>query len=78
MSLVFNERVKLLATLLNTAAGASVTVGLFTPLAAAFYDFGGVGARITLPTLVTGFAASLLTATCLHLAAQRILGMMKT
>ena len=38
MSLIHNERTKLLATALNAAAGSSFTVGVLVPIAAAFYN----------------------------------------
>ena len=41
MSLIHNERTKLLALAFNTAATSAFTVGVLAPVAAAFYDFGG-------------------------------------
>ncbi len=40
MSLIHNERTKLLALAFNTAATSAFTVGVLAPVAAAFYDFG--------------------------------------
>jgi hypothetical protein len=40
MSLVHNERVKLLASALNGAASSSFAVGVPAPIAAAFYSVG--------------------------------------
>ena len=40
MSLIHNERTKLLALAFNTAATSAFTVGVLAPVAAAFHDFG--------------------------------------
>ena len=40
VSLVNNERVKLLALVLNAAATSAFTFGVLAPVAAAFYDLG--------------------------------------
>jgi hypothetical protein len=40
MSLIHNERIKLLAVALNTAATSSFAIGVLAPMAAAFYNFG--------------------------------------
>ena len=40
MSLIHNERAKLLALAFNTAATSAFTVGVLAPVAAAFYDLG--------------------------------------
>ncbi len=40
VSLVHNERVKLLALVLNAAATSAFTFGVLAPVAAAFYDLG--------------------------------------
>jgi len=42
MHQIHNERIKLLASLLNTMAGTSVTVGVAAPIAAAFFYHGGI------------------------------------
>jgi predicted Na+-dependent transporter len=55
MSLVHNERVKLLATALNTAGGSSLTVGVLAPVAAAFYNVNAASG-VPLPTIVAGAA----------------------
>jgi len=41
VSLIHNERIKLHAAVLNANAGSSVTVGVFAPIAAAFYSVNG-------------------------------------
>ena len=40
MSLIQNERTKLLALAFNTAATSAFTVGVLAPVATALYDFG--------------------------------------
>ena len=71
MSLIHNERLKLRATLLNTAAGSSFTVGVLAPIAAAYYS----GATTPgLWTIVVGVAMWILTSIVLHLSAVHILG----
>ncbi|ATQ67362.1 MULTISPECIES: hypothetical protein [Methylosinus] len=76
MSLVHNERVKLLAAALNTAAGSSFTVGVLAPVAAAFYNVNAASG-VPLPTIVAGAAIWLFAAAALHLAARRVLGGLK-
>ncbi len=71
-TLVHNERVKLTASALNTAATSSFTVGVVAPIAAALYSFGPtalpVGALVLLAVAWLGAAVAL------HLAAPRVLG----
>lgn len=76
MSLVHNERTKLLAAALNAAAGSSFTVGVLAPIAAAFYNVSG-SSGIPLPTIVVGVAIWFFAAAALHLAARRVLGGLK-
>lgn len=71
MSLIHNERTKLLANALNTAATSSFAVGVLAPLAAAFYNFGA--APVALGTLVLGTCIWLSAAVALHLGARRVL-----
>jgi hypothetical protein len=52
LSLVGNERTKLLANAMNTAATSSFTVGVLAPMAAAFYNVGSTS--VTLKTLILG------------------------
>ena len=72
-----NERVKLLAGLLNTIAASCVTVGLLTPLAALLYDLGGARGALSSGTLLFGIPAYLVCAGLLHLIAQRFLGRLR-
>ncbi len=75
MHTVHNARVQLVATLLNTAAGSSFTVGVAAPIAAAiFYNPGGL--RISL--LVIGVAVWIIIAILLHLGAQLIIGRLRS
>lgn len=71
MSLIQNERIKLLASAFNTAATSSFTVGVLAPLAASFYD---VGAQpFALRSLLLGTLVWFSACVVLHLSAQRIL-----
>ena len=76
MSLIHNERVKLLAGALNAAAGSSFTVGVLAPIAAAFYNVGATSG-VPLPVIVLGAAIWLFTAIVLRLAARHVLGGLK-
>ena len=71
MSIIHNERIKLLARALNTVAVASVVAALIAPavsllLSGAATPGGGWWIAISLAWLVAGAV--------LHLAAQRVLG----
>lgn len=72
MSLVQNERTKLLAAALNTAATSSFTVGVLAPIAAVFYNFGG-SSEVPLSTIVIGAVGWISAAVALHLAARWVL-----
>ena len=72
MSLVHNERTKLLALAFNTAATSAFTVGVLAPVAAAVYD---LGASRQLPKVVIlGAFLWIGASVVLHLAARRVLG----
>lgn len=73
MSLIQNERVKLLANALNSAATSSFAVGVLAPIAAAFYSIGGPP-RVSLTAIILGTIIWLALAIALHLAARRVLG----
>ena len=75
MSLIHNERVKLLALAFNTAATSAFTVGVLAPVAAAFYDFGPT--REGAKTVVVGAVLWIVAAVMLHLAGRRVLGWLK-
>lgn len=63
-NLVHNERTKLFAAALNTAATSSFTVGVLAPVAAAFYGSGLRG--LQLPHLVLGAGGWICLAVVLH------------
>ncbi len=73
MSLIQNERTKLLANALDRASTACLTVGVFAPAAAVFYNLTGNAASnpaiYWVGTFVWLFAAVLL-----HVEARRVLG----
>ena len=77
MSLVSNERIKLSASYLNTAAGGLFTAGFVAPLAATVF---GVSAQTSLSalTLAGGIAIFLLASIALHTCARVILGRLKS
>jgi hypothetical protein len=74
MNLVHNERIKLLASLLNTMAGSSFTVGVAAPVAASF--FYGV-ASLPISAIIGDAMLWLLIAATLHGFAQYLLGALK-
>jgi hypothetical protein len=71
MHTVFNARIQLFATLLNTMAGASFAVGVAAPIAAAFFY-----SSVTVPvhSVVIGAIIWLSAAAALHAFAQITLG----
>ncbi|WP_200290673.1 hypothetical protein [Rhodospirillum rubrum] len=73
MTLIENERTKLLANALDRASTACLAVGVFGPTAATLYNLGD----ITYPRgiiLATGGFIWLSAAVTLHLLARRSLG----
>ena len=75
MSLIHNERTKLLALAFNTAATSAFTVGVLAPAAAAFYDFGT--SRQPSKAVILGAFLWIGASVVLHLAARRVLGWLK-
>jgi len=73
---IFNERLKLTAAALNTAATSSLTVGVLAPLAASFYDVGGTR-FVPLTTLVLGAALWISGVVALHIMARMVLGALR-
>lgn len=69
--LVWNERIKLLANLLNTCAGSCITLWLLAPLAA--YVYTGPQSAVSMWALVAGAPVGVASASVLHLAARRVL-----
>jgi hypothetical protein len=74
MSLVGNERIKLLATMVNTVGTAAIVAGVVTPVVA--YTYGFPGAQPTPFSLLATFSW-LSVGAGLHLVAQAILGLLK-
>jgi len=68
---IHNEQVKLFASALDRAGTAAWTVGVFGPLAAAFFRIQGFNTEL-LPIMV-GTACWALLAIILHIEAQRVL-----
>ena len=77
MSLVANERTKLVANALDRASTACLTVGVATPLAAWFYNIGGFGVTASPVSLAPGIGGWILAAFVLHLIAQLLLRRLK-
>jgi hypothetical protein len=74
MSLIPNERTKLLANALDRASTACFTVGIATPAAGFLYNIGGLREGLGWPILAVGFAGWFSGALALHLIARRALG----
>ena len=77
MSLIENERTKLLANALDRASTASVALGVFAPIATTFFT-GPVTGELGWLKLAVGAAIWLATAVALHLAARLVLGALRT
>jgi len=73
MSLVHNERTKLTAAYLNTAASAFFAAGVVAPLAGAFFGWTGSGSPVSTLTIVFGLTIFLGVSVGLHLAARYVL-----
>jgi hypothetical protein len=71
--LVRNERTKLTAQALNTAATSCFAIGIATPIAGYLYNVSGFRTAIGLGTLVLGIAGWIFAAGGLHLAARYVL-----
>lgn len=76
MSLVHNERTKLLANALDRASTACLTVGVLGPSAAALYGISG-GASIIVPLIAIGSLFWLAASAVLHWLARLVLGRLK-
>ena len=70
MHAIRNARIQLLATLLNTMAGTSFTVGIAAPIAAGIFYGQGVSVR----AVVTGAIVWAVPLVVLHGIAQLVLG----
>ncbi len=73
MSLIHNERTKLTATYLNTAATGFLGAGVVAPLAAAVFGLTGPGSPVSTLTLAIGILIFLAGSVSLHLAARYVL-----
>ncbi|MBV8095991.1 MAG: hypothetical protein JO110_22725, partial [Acetobacteraceae bacterium] len=71
MSLVQNERAKLLANALDRASTGLFVVGVATPAASSLY---GLRPRVGIVFLVVALYVWLFAAFCLHMLARRVLG----
>ncbi len=75
MSLVFNERIRLTASWLNTLATAVVAAGVFAPLAAAFYGLSAMAIdRYLVTVLICGCLSG---GAGLHLIGLLLLGRLR-
>ena len=77
MTLVHNERTKLLANALDRASTACLTVGVLGPAAATLYNLGGTTGHSHDILLVIGSSAWFVATSALHLLARRVLGGLK-
>jgi hypothetical protein len=73
VSAIRNERTKLTATYLNTAAGGLFTAGVVAPLAAAVFGVTEAGGHISALTLAIGVTIFLGASLSLHAAARAVL-----
>ena len=73
MSLVVNERIKLLAGSVDRAATACFTVGIATPLAGYLYNIGDFGALLSRSAFLSIIFGWFLAIVGLHLLARRLL-----
>ena len=76
MSLIDNERTKLLANAFDRLSTACLTVGLLAPTAALVYGVNGIAMQAWVYALSS--AAWFVSAGILHLVAQVILGRLKS
>lgn len=74
MSLIHNERMKYLATLVNTVASATIVAGVIAPLVA--FTYGVPGPAGSAFTIVVSLVW-LFTGAALHYAVRVILGRLK-
>lgn len=73
MSVIDNERTKLLANAFDRASTACFTVGIVTPAAGYAYNIADFGKLFGWPRLALTVAAWLIVAVTLHWIARRIL-----
>jgi hypothetical protein len=73
VSLVDNERIKLLANAFDRASTACFTVGIATPLAGYIYNVSGFRGTIGYGTMAASLAGWFAVAVGLHMFASRLL-----
>ena len=73
MSLIHNERTKLLANALDRAATACFTVGIATPLAGYIYNVSNFRSSVGNDVLMIGLVGWLVASVTLHLAGRLVL-----
>lgn len=73
MSLIHNERTKLLANAFDRASTACFTVGIATPIAGYLYNVASFPDRLSNVRLAIGLVCWLLAAVALHFMARRAL-----
>jgi hypothetical protein len=78
MSLVQNERTKLTANYLNTAASGFFGAGVIAPLAAAVFGLTGADSPVSTLTLIIGVLIFFGVSIGLHIAARFVLKGLKS
>ncbi len=71
MSKARDEKIKLLANALNTAAGSCFTVGVIAPTVAVLINLGDAQSKVTIGILVANAVGWLFAAVMLHLWARK-------
>jgi hypothetical protein len=77
MSLVRNERIKLIANALDRASTACIAVGILAPIVTTLIHWGETNAGPNVIFLMLAGLGWLSIALALHLAAQRVLGKLR-
>jgi hypothetical protein len=78
MSLIDNERTKLLANAFDRASTACFTVGIATPLAGYLYNVADFGSMVSWQRLAVTVVGWFVAAVALHLMARVFLGRLKS
>lgn len=77
MTLIRNERTKLLANALDRASTACFTVGIATPVAGYIYNISSLRENLPVWTMIGGGIGWISACVLLHLLARRTLGGLK-
>jgi hypothetical protein len=77
VSVIANERTKLLANALDRASTARFTVGVATPLAGWIHNIGGLRTSLSAQRLAIGLSGWILAAIALHLIARMVMGRLR-